>query len=212
MKTLLIFLILGFAFFFLFKKNGGAFGQNMISNTKNDFYSLDDGNQNELLVSIEISKKWLDSLKNVYDWNEFDEYDNRMWEYMYKLFDETVEKSGIQDNDKLWEQLSRPQKVFWAFLAFNGDTDNGGVDQFVYNRPKFIYAVLETWEELKIQELKTDYDVILNELKKRNNNKGMLKSALKLEEYYYDKEYKRIIHKIVSDYIESNIEMFAIIK
>ncbi|GAB5471914.1 MAG: hypothetical protein Mars2KO_00130 [Maribacter sp.] len=149
--------------------------------------------------------------KNYIPLNEFDEHDNRMWEYMYKLFDETVEKSGIQDNDKLWEQLSRPQKVFWAFLAFNGDTDNGGVDQFVYNRPKFIYRVLETWEELKIEELKTDYDFILSELKKRKNKNGMLKSVLKLEEYYYDKEYKRKIYKIVSDYIESNIEMFAII-
>ena len=85
-------------------------------------------------------------------------------EYMYKLFDETLEKSGIEDYTELWNKLNREQKMFWSFLAFNGDTDNGGVYQFIFNRPEFIVAVAETWEELELAELKEDYAEVLREL------------------------------------------------
>ena len=205
MKILVGVLILGIAFFFLFNKKKGS-GQPSKSKQMAKFYSLDDGNQNELLISIEISKEWLDSIQTKYDWNDFDEYDNRMWEYMYKLFDETVEKSGVNNDEELWLKLNRPQKLFWAFLAFNGDTDNGGVDQFVSNRYKFIYAVSETWKELKIEEVDADYSVILGELE---NGKVKLKSTLKLENYYYDKKFKKKLYKKVADLIENNIDKFA---
>jgi hypothetical protein len=175
-------------------------------------YSLNDGNQDKLLVSLKVSQDWVDSVKSKYDWNEFDLYDNRLWEYMYKLFDETMDKSGIHDDDELWNKLNRQQKVFWAFLSFNGDTDNGGVHQFVINRPKFIVATTETWKELGIEKLETDYNSVLAELTGKTSEITELKSSAKIENYYYDKEFKKKVYKKVADYIENNIEKLASIE
>ncbi len=227
-----IIIVIGLLFIYLNKKK-----QNSTETIKpTDFYSINDGNQNKLIISMEISQEWLNSTKVKYDWNEFDEYDNRMWEYMYRLFDETVEKSGIKDSTELWNKLNREQKIFWAFLAFNGDTDNGGVYQFIFNRPEFIISVAETWEELGIEELKNDYENVLGELsgktlkiselkttfndeskdwnkrwKSFSDGYKELKSTEKIEDYYYDKEFKRKLYKKIADRIENNIEKFAII-
>ncbi|WP_424004261.1 DMP19 family protein [Maribacter sp. IgM3_T14_3] len=233
MKILIGIIIVGLAIFFFIRKNSSS-EQNEGSKLPSKLYSINDGNQNELLISIKVKQEQLDSIKAKYDWNQFDEYDNRMWEYMYKLFDETIEKSGIESYDELWNKLTRQQKVFWAFLSFNGDTDNGGVYQFIFNRPEFIIAAAEAWEELEIDKLKTDYNAVLNELTGKTSKIGELKSVFndeskswnkrwnsfadgykelksteKIEDYYYDKEFKKTVHKKVADYIELNIEKFT---
>jgi len=231
-----IIIAIGFLFVYLnIKKQNQT--ESVSENMKpTNFYSINDGNQNELTISIEIPQKWLDSIKTKYDWNEFDEYDNRMWEYMYKFFDETVEKSGIEDYTELWNKLNREQKIFWTFLAFNGDTDNDGVYQFILNRPEFVISIAETWDELEMEELKKDYENVLNELSGKSlkinelktafndkskdwNNRWKsfsdgykeLKSIERIEDYYYDKEFKKKLYKKVADRIENNLDMFATI-
>ncbi|CAM1361848.1 conserved hypothetical protein [Tenacibaculum litopenaei] len=203
---------------------------------KPNFYSLNDGNQNDRIISIQISQKWLDSIKSNFDWNEFDEYDNRLWEYMYKLFDESIEKSGIADEKELWNTLNREQKIFWAFLAFNGDTDNGGVFQFIFNRPEFIISVAETFEELGMTTLTKDYHNVLDELSGKSSKIGDLKtvfnddsknwskrwkafsegykeliSAQKIELYYYEKAFKKKLYQKITERIERNMDKFATI-
>jgi len=232
-----IIIAIGLLFVYLNKKKQNPTESESENLKPSNFYSINDGNQNELIISMEISQEWLDSIKSKYDWNEFDEYDNRMWEYMYKLFDETLEKSGIKDNGELWNKLNREQKMFWSFLAFNGDTDNGGVYQFIFNRPEFIVAVAETWNEIEISELNTDYENVLNELsgkttkiselktvfndeskdwnkrwKSFSDGYKELKSTGKIEDYYYDKEFKMRLYKKVADRIENNIDKFATIE
>jgi hypothetical protein len=231
-----IIVVIGLLFFLFNKKKQNPTELAFENNEPSNFYSINNGNQNELIVSMEISQKWLDSTNKKYNWNEFDEYDNKMWEYMYKFFDETVEKSGIKDYNELWNKLNREQKMFWAFLAFNGDTDNGGVYQFIFNRPEFIISVAETWDELKMDELNKDYVNVLNELSGKSSkiselktvfndesqdwNKRWtsfsagykeLKSTEKIEDYYYNKEFKKKLFKRVADRIENNIDKFATI-
>ena len=230
-----IVIAIGFLIFYLNMKKENQTESISENHKPVDFYSLNDGNQNELIISIEISQKWLDSTKTKYTWNEFDEYDNRMWEYMYK-FDESVAKSGIENYNELWNKLTREQKMFLAFLSFNGDTDNGGVYQFIFNRPEFIVAVAETWDELKMTELNSDYENVLKELSGKSTKIGKLKAVFndkskdwekrwnsfvdgykelksteKIEDYYYDKEFKKKLYKRVADLIENNIDKFATI-
>ncbi|MCH2032338.1 MAG: DMP19 family protein [Tenacibaculum sp.] len=229
----LLILLIGLIIFY-FSRNNFSFNSKESVKSPNHFYSLKDGNQNENLISINISPSWLSSLKEKYDWNDFNEYDNILWEYMYKLFDESIEKSGIKDQNELWNKLNRQQKVFWAFLSFSGDTDNGGVYQFIFNRPQFIFAAKETWNELGLKKLEKDYTNVIIELsgKKRKINESKsdflneskswnkrwnsfaqgykeLKTPEIIEAYYYDKEYKRTLYKTVVDYIDSNIDKFA---
>ncbi len=200
-------------------------------------FSLNDGNQKELVISADVTKEWLESLKSKYNWNEFDEYDNLLWEYMYELFDKPIEKQAYSDYWILWNKLTREQKVFWAFLAFSGDVDNGGINQFVFNKPEFIIAVAEMWNELELEKIATDYESFLIELSgktvKLNNTKNYLPldsdiwkkivspfsnekieltSAMKIEDYFYDKEFRREVYEKVSIYIEKNIDRFTKIK
>ncbi|MEQ8478028.1 DUF4375 domain-containing protein [Fulvivirga sp.] len=212
--------------------------RNESANSKSNMtvFSLDDGNQCTLIYSIKIKQEWLDSLKVKYVWNDFDEYDNRLWEHMYTLFDPMVENSGAKNSNELWQNLTRGQKLFWSFLAFNGDTDNGGVYQFFSNRPEHAVSVLEVWHELNIDRLEKDYKATLEELVGKTDkisefrtkfneqdsdwnerweafNEGYkeLPSAEAIEEYYYDKEFKRTLFKALTDYIENNIEQFALV-
>ena len=203
------------------------------SNPKPEFFSLDDGNQDELILFSTVSQEWIDSTKAKYKWENYELYDNRLWEYMYKLFDDVVAQSGIQDFGELWNKMNRPQKVFWAFLAFSGDTDNGGVYQFIFNKPEFILAVAEMWEEIGLERVSKDYNEVLKELtgkagkiselkaifnddSKSWDNRWSsfsegykeLKSTQKIEEYFYDKEFKKECHQKVADYIEKNMDKF----
>ena len=237
MKVLIIgVIIIGVVLFYWIRRKIN-FESNKESRLPSKLYSLNDGNQNQLLVSTKVNREWLNAVKTKYDWNTYDMYDNRLWEYMYKLFDETVEKSGIESYDELWNNLTRPQKLFWAFLSFNGDTDNGGVYQFIFNKPEFIIAIAEVWKELGVENLKTDYEAVLceltgkttkiEELKSVFNDESKswnkrwnsfvdgykeLKSTGKIESYYYDKEFKKNIHRKVADYIENNINKLAIVE
>ncbi len=228
-----IILLIGLSFFLISNKRSEKLNKKGNSNSKQEFFSLDEGNQNELILYSSISKEWIDSTKSKFDWENFDEYDNRMWEYMYKLFDDVIENSEVQDYRQLWNKLNRPQKVFWAFLSFNGDTDNGGVYQFIFNRPEFIFAAAEMWEEIGMKKVASDYNKVLeelsgkvgklSELKSEFNNESSswekrwnsfaegykeLKSTEKIEDYYYNKEFKKDCHKKMADYIERNMSKF----
>lgn len=58
------------------------------------FYSLDDGNQTEVIYAPKYNKEFLENLDKKYSWQNFDEYDNRFWEYMYEYFDKLPKIAG----------------------------------------------------------------------------------------------------------------------
>jgi hypothetical protein len=197
-------------------------------------YSLNDHNQTDLLLSAEATHEKLNSIKEKYQWDEFDEYDNRMWEYMYLLHDKVIKNHDFESPDEFWNKSTRQQKVFTAFLMFTGDTDNGGVYQFIFNKPEYILAVGEMWQELGLTDLASDYQAVMNELSGKTlgisqlknifNDESKdfdtrwnafaagykeLKSVEKIEDYYYDNEFKLKLYKKVADYIEDHMAYFT---
>ena len=52
-----------------------------------DFYSINEGNQTQLVYAPDYNKKWFEELDKKYSWDRFGLYDNRYFEYMYNLFD-----------------------------------------------------------------------------------------------------------------------------
>lgn len=199
------------------------------------FYSLDDGNQNSLVCAAEIKKGWLEDLRSNYNWSHFDEYDNMFTEFTDFLFDDVIEGCGIEDQDDLWNAMNRHQKIFWAFLVFTGDVDTGGMHQFLFKRPQFIFAVYEMFDELKLEKLKEDYKLVLDELMGEQTQLAELRIAFEqgsqtfetrwndfaagyeefrtsalIESYYYRSYFKRDIYRVMSDYIIANIESFTV--
>jgi len=200
-----------------------------------DFYSINDSNQNELFYAPTYNKEWFDALDKKYSWDNYNAFDNRFWEYMYQIFDTLPGIAGKTGSDRIFfNYLTRGQKMFYSLLVFNGDVDNGGVGQFFFNRPEFSFAVLETFEELKLNRLKSDYEKCLNEFfgsvesyfigNKNLNDRspewterwlsftdgdGNLKSATTIEDYYYNEEFKKELYKTFTDFVDNHLDQFV---
>lgn len=225
---------------FLYRQYSRKKAKNKISflselETPTVFFSINEGNQTELIYAPEVKKEWFEELKNKYSWDNFDDYDNIFWEYMYQLFDTLPDIADKAENDTaFFNNLNRAQKVFYSLLVFNGDTDNGGVTQFFFNKPEFAFAVLETFEALKMTKLKNDYEKCLNEFIGTNNSYAKRKeifnnsnlnwenrwkaftdgyddiqSANAIEEYYYNSEFRKELYKKFVDYADKNINQFV---
>ncbi|MEZ5056257.1 MAG: DUF4375 domain-containing protein [Saprospiraceae bacterium] len=198
-----------------------------------NYFSLDDGNQEKLILYSEIPQEELDSIQKKYSWDDYNKYDNRLWEYMTVFFDDVVSKSGIQEREELWLKLNRPQKVFWTFLAFSGDTDNGGIYQFLFNKPEFVLAADEMWKEIGMDQISSDYQKVLEELSGKKGEIAEIKETFKngsqtneerwiafsdgykefesakiIEDYYYEDAFKKECHKTAADYIETHLDKF----
>ena len=201
-------LIIVIAIWFLFRlaKSRGVFDRK-VSTTKNqNFYNINEGNQTELIYAPDYDPHWFEKLDKKYSWERFDVYDNRFFEYMYQLFDTLPKIAKVSSEDELFRNCTRGQKVFWSILAFTGDIDNGGVQQFFQNRKPFSLATLEAFRELKLEQLAIDYEMCLNDYR---SNRNILKSGGNLENYFYEKEFKLILYKTVVEYIDSHIEQFV---
>jgi hypothetical protein len=202
-----------------------------------DFYSINDSNQNKVIFAPNYNKEWFDLLDKKYAWDKFDIYDNRFYEYMYKIFDTlpALAKGKSTNNRDFFNKLTRAQKVFYSVLVFGGDTDNGGVYQFFFNKPEFCFAVLESFKELKLDKLSRDYENCLNEFigsvdsyakRKTVFNESTnsweerfkafsvgyddFKSGKKIEAYYYKDSFKKQLFKTVVEYVDNNLDMFVI--
>jgi hypothetical protein len=66
------------------------------------------------------------------------------------------------------ERAYQRTKIFWSFLAFSGEVDNGGVNQFLHNKGEHLNAVRQVMVELNQTELLKLYDNFLAELKKNS--------------------------------------------
>ena len=126
--------------------------------------SLNDGNQLERLAVPKVHIDQLAAIVAKYPWSEFDEHDNRMWEYMNHLMAPAMKKAQVTKRTRPWLRLNRAQKVFYTMLTFSGETDNGGVWQFLFNEPQLSLAALEAMEEIGESKLASDYKATLEEL------------------------------------------------
>jgi hypothetical protein len=197
-------------------------------------FSLDQGNQLRRLVLPKVELDRLVDIRLNYAWTEFDEYDNRVWEYCYALLDPAVKQAKVKRRGTLWGKMNRPQKTFLAFLEFVGQVDNGGVWQFLYNAPEFSFAALETFEEIGATRLAGDYRRTLEELIGKANSISKLRTlsnderlssakrwaafvsgykelqtAKRIEKYIFTNRFKASLFKKMSDYIESSLHLLG---
>lgn len=206
------------------------------SSQKEFLLCLDDGNQRERQLAPTIKLDKLVDIVATYKWANFDEYDNRMWEYMTTLIN-PLYKNRKLSRRALWQKLNRAQKVFYVLLDFIGETDNGGVWQFLFNSPEYLLAALEAMNEVGATKLARDYQATLEEysgkvqslsdMRKRFDDKNLsskkqwqafaegyqdLKTAAKIQKYFYTAKFKKTLYKQMSDYIEESYPLFAKVK
>ncbi|MFT2009623.1 hypothetical protein ACMA1I_13165 [Pontibacter sp. 13R65] len=106
-----------------------------------------------------------------------------------------------------------------------------------FNKPQHAISALEVWEELRVERLVKDYQLVLSEL--LENKQGFkssreifddeslswesryeafeegekeLPSIEKIENYFYDVEFKKYLFQKMAAYIEKNMHQYAKIK
>ena len=198
------------------------------------YLSINDGNQDELIHAPKIRSDWLDHVRQKYPWSSFKEYDNRVYEFMEHLLDPAVDKSATDHIRKMWNSFTRPQKVFYVLITFDGQVKNGGVYQFLFNYPELVLAALETFIEIGDKTLELDYGETLSEFVGKSAKIGELKQIFsdetrdwdkrwesyakghsefttteKIEDYFYTDEFIKSHFMLIADYIESNIHRMA---
>lgn len=199
------------------------------------YYSIEQGNQTQLILIPDKDEDWIELTKRNYSWEKYDEFDNRLDEYMEHLFDVLPELGhAAEDDDEFWIQLSRGQKIFYTYLVFEGSVENGGIFQFFWERPEHIYAFDEVIEILDVQPLKDDYISFVDHYETKAKELEALQDSInynnkkweeqynqaydkgldlfgeehEIGEYFMDPEFKKTFHKAMSDYIETHLEEF----
>ena len=195
---------------------------------------LDQGNQNERQVVPRVALERLVDIQVTYRWDNFDEYDNRIWEYNYALLDPALKKANVKRLGTLWNKFNRPQKMLFTFVSFVGQVDNGGVWQFLYNLPELSFAALETLTEIGATRLAGDYRRTLEEvlgkaatiskLRELAANERLtdqkrwaafaqgykeLPSATRIEQYIFGNSFKAALFKRMSKCVESSLHLLG---
>ncbi len=142
--------------------------------------------------------------------------------------------AGMDDRER-FDQFTTAQKVLYAFMLFDTQTDNGGVYQFLFNYPHYAFATGEALAQLGVEKLKGDYMTCVNEFvksldtfvtrKEQFNDpaaseterwKGFsmgyteLPSAEIIQQYYYAPHFKEDLYQSVVTYIEDHSEQFIV--
>ncbi len=204
--------------------------------TKGLILSLDDGNQYDRKLAPDVKLDRLAEIVSLHTWDNFSEYDNRLWEYTQAFID-PFHKQFYTNQRTTWKKLNRAQKTLLVLATFIGQVDNGGAWQFLFNNPEYALAALEALHEIGDKKLSRDYQAVLEEfvgkadtlsgLRKRFADKKLstrkqweafaegyeqLKSAEKIQKYFYTVTFKKGFFKKIADYIEASYPLFASIK
>jgi hypothetical protein len=78
-------------------------------------FDIEKGNQNELIHYVTISKQQLENIQTTYQWESYDEYDNRVTEYMELLFDNLTQKHKGKEFKSILERAYQRTKSFGPF-------------------------------------------------------------------------------------------------
>jgi hypothetical protein len=199
-------------------------------------FDINEGNQSDLIHSVTVSREQLNAIARSRKTDGNDAAEDAINEYTELLFDSmTKNHSGSAHSHEFWLALTRGQKVFWSYLIFEGDVDNGGLFQFMNNYPEQLHAVRQVMVELKQEQLLNDYDVFLKEVadkqaQLRRNNRlvnapfssqekrlqafsdgyKILQTPALINAYFYTEAFKSQWHKAMCDYIEEHIDQFAL--
>ncbi|MBN8826566.1 MULTISPECIES: DUF4375 domain-containing protein [unclassified Spirosoma] len=200
-------------------------------------FDINQGNQSKLIHSVTVEKEQMNDITISHNANSYDSIGNAINEYTELLFDNMAkEHRGEERSHEFWLELTRGQKVFWTYLVFEGEVDNGGLFQFMHNSPEHLYAARQMMVELKQERLLTDYNIFLKEVEEkrtqlrwntwRSNNPfysqqkrlqafsegyKILKTPEIIEAYFYEDDFKGQWRKAMCDYIKRNADQYAVL-
>jgi hypothetical protein len=228
MKPLLLFaavaVLLGLAWIFRKKTN--------LTATPTDFVTLQPNPNAEDLRPV-VSSEWMQQLVDSFANKPYDKYQNLHFAFANKLCDQVYRESAYweqkQTHAEFLNRLNNTQKMYFALINFEGQTNNGGVYQFLFNQPENSLVVLEAMKKAGLDQLAGDYEKVLEQflgkfesidalrLQFQNQNADWNKrwqafvdgyteipQAEVIESYFYSKNYSQEFHDKMARFVIEN--------
>jgi hypothetical protein len=202
-------------------------------NRKDPFLNLKVADDHQDILIPASQRNEVQRIIEMYANKPYERYDNLTYKLSELLLDPLPKVIQQPDESEYYQKLNVPQRVFSLAMQFEGQVDNGGVYQFLWNRPLSMYAARDALATLSIEPLATDYIQVLKELERHADNFGKDKTywnnpevpeedkwkrfqegrryiptGSKIEGYFYDDEFKAKWHKAINAYVERNMDKF----
>ncbi|NBB88557.1 MAG: DUF4375 domain-containing protein [Bacteroidetes bacterium] len=194
-----------------------------------DFLVLESDTESTDYLPI-VEKNWLDETELKYSNKEWHRYRNEHSEQAKKLCNEVYDAwKGEVAHSEFLNKLTKEQRMYFALINFEAQTNNGGVYQFLFNYPELAIVTLEAMKAAELGKLTDDYEKVLNEffgkfgtiqeLKKRFAEENRtwdkrwdsfiegykeLPTAEKIKGYFYNKDYQKEYQSKIVQFVKDN--------
>src|SRR5690606_12677536 len=185
-----------------------------------------------------VDQNWLKETELKYSEKVWETYPNEHTEQSEKLCNDVYKpwKGEIPHSDFI-NKMTKEQKMYFALINFESQTNNGGVYQFLFNMPELSLITLEAMKVAKMDKLAKDYEKVLQEyfgkfdniqeLNKRFQNKSHdwdkrwnsfaegykeLETTVVIEDYFYDKDYVQEFQAKMVQFVKENAHGLMITK
>ena len=161
------------------------------------------------------------------------------WEYHHLVFEDIHYPAG-KSMEEIWKKLTKPQKTILTLGHLINQTNNGGVWQFLFNKPEFSLVALEALHEINpfsifmsayepvfqefinllengtYEDIMTTWNDESQEFEKRweafKSGQEHIPSREKFESYFFNKkDMDRLYQKAVA-YIEQNLGKLVLVE
>lgn len=229
MKTLLIIVVFFIVVFFVIKKN---LQRPINGKAPIDFAKVKSSNSSDKYLPS-ISKKWLIEAHEKYLHSAFNQFDNEYTQLINKVCNDVYSESEYWKKNKthteFFNELTEEQRILFSLIIFEGQVNNGGVYQFLFNYNELSIITLEALIEVNLDNLAKDYEKVLkeyfgkfatiqdlyNKFQNKNDNWDKrwnafadgykeLNSSKIIESYFYSENFVKIFQDKLLIYIKNN--------
>lgn len=204
-----------------------------IKTRQDPFLTLTVASDHRDILVPKTQRSQLENIIEQYSNKPYERYDNLAYKLSELLLDPLPNLIQQSNEVEYFQRLNKPQRVFSLAMQFEGQVDNGGVYQFIWNRPLSMYAMKDALNELNIDTLASDYGNVLKELEKNADDYGKdrqywnnpnisqddkwrrfqegrkyIPAGTKIEEYFYDEAFKMKWHQLLINYVRQHIDKF----
>lgn len=193
-------------------------------------YSLKDGAARKLNFFSSVSQKEISSRQSQSEKNKISG-EELFWIY-HKWIIEDMQLPADKSWDEIWKKLTKEQKIVYTLGIFISESNNGGVWQFLFNRPDLAAAAGQSLETVKPYMIWVHYARVFKEFVKILENEEFLKmknifndesipfekrwetfkngadyvpSSKEIEEYLYKDDYKKKFYDKINSFIKMNL-------
>ena len=139
---------------------------NKIANAPTEFVMLESKTESTQHIPL-VSKNWISEIEQKWTKKEWEIYNNEHYDISNEICNNVYSKNKYweknQTHAEFLNELTKEQRIYFSLVNFEGQVNNGGVYQFLFNNPELSIIALQSMQEVGIEKLAEDYEIVLKE-------------------------------------------------